>query len=175
MQNHGSPLAVPLVGIRRLVLRVPLSSIHAPRQPLVPGPPSPKKARTCGLECTDSLSSHTRFQTPGFPHREEYLNGRACLCMQPGHAFRSLTAFSTRTRGFLAAETGRPLPLSSRPLMQTHGAWPKGSTLPWTMQNATLGARGASPREVAQVAHAERQWHMHGGKTSPPQRQRRRS
>ena len=32
------------------------------------------------------------------------------------------------------------------------------------MQNATLGARGASPREVA---HAERRWRMHGGKTHP--------
>jgi hypothetical protein len=74
---------------------------------------------------------------------------------------------------FLAAETGHPLPLLSRPLQQTHGAWPKGSTLPCTMQNATLGARGASPREVA---HAERRWRMHGGsKTRPPQRQRRRS
>ena len=31
----------------------------------------------------------------------------------------------------------------------------KGSTLPWTMQNAILGARGASPSEVA---HAERRW-----------------
>ena len=68
-------------------------------------------------------------------------------------------------RGFLAAETGRPLPLSSRPLKQTHGAWPKGSTLPCTMQNATLGARGASPREVA---HAERRWRMHGGNKTPP-------
>ena len=76
-------------------------------------------------------------------------------------------------RGFLAAKTGRPLPLFSRPLKQTHGASPKGSTLPCTMQNATLGARGASPREVA---HAERRWRMHGGsKTRPPQRQRRRS
>ena len=68
------------------------------------------------------------------------------------------------SRGFLAAETGRPLPLPSRPLKQTHGASPKGSTLPCTMQNATLGARGASPREVA---HAERRWRMHGGKTHP--------
>jgi hypothetical protein len=41
------------------------------------------------------------------------------------------------SRGFLAAETGRPLPLFSRSLKQTHGAWPKGSTLPCTMQNAT--------------------------------------
>jgi hypothetical protein len=32
------------------------------------------------------------------------------------------------------------------------------------MQNATLGARGASPREVA---HAERRWRRHGGKTNP--------
>ena len=75
--------------------------------------------------------------------------------------------------GFLAAETGRPLPLSSRPLKQTHGASSKSSTLPCTMQNATLGARGASPREVA---HAERRWRMHGGsKKHPRQRQRRRS
>ena len=65
---------------------------------------------------------------------------------------------------FLVAETGRPLPLFSRPLKQTHGAWPKGSTLPCTMQNATLDARGASPREVA---HAERRWRRHGGKTPP--------
>ena len=71
------------------------------------------------------------------------------------------------SRGFLAAETGRPLPLFSRPLKQTHGASPKGSTLPCTMQNATLGARGASPREVA---HAERRWRMHGGNKTPPRR-----
>ena len=70
-------------------------------------------------------------------------------------------------RGFLAAETGRPLPLFSRPLKQTHGASPKGSTLPCTMQNATLGARGASPREVA---HAERRWRRHGGSKTPPRR-----
>jgi hypothetical protein len=69
------------------------------------------------------------------------------------------------SRGFLAAETWRPLPLPSRPLKQTHGASPKGSTLPCTMQNATLGARGASPREVA---HAERRWRMHGGNKTPP-------
>ena len=68
---------------------------------------------------------------------------------------------------FLAAETGRPLLLFSRPLKQTHGASPKGSTLPCTMQNATLGARGASPREVA---HAERRWRMHGGNKTPPRR-----
>ena len=71
------------------------------------------------------------------------------------------------SRGFLAAETGRPLPLFSRPLKQTHGASPKGSTLPCTMQNATLGARGASPREVA---HAERRWRMHGGSKTHPRR-----
>jgi hypothetical protein len=64
-----------------------------------------------------------------------------------------------------------PLPLFSRPLKQTHGASPKGSTLPCTMQNATPGARGASPSEVA---HAERWWCMEGRRT-PPQRQRRRS
>ena len=66
---------------------------------------------------------------------------------------------------FLAAETGRPLPLFSRPLKQTHGASPKGNTLPCTMQNATLGARGDSPREVA---HAEQRWRMHGGSKTPP-------
>ena len=66
-----------------------------------------------------------------------------------------------------AAETGRPLPLFSRLLKQTHGASPNGSTLPCTMQNATLGARGASPREVA---HAERRWRMHGGNKTPPRR-----
>ena len=71
------------------------------------------------------------------------------------------------SRGSLAAETGRPLPLFSRPLKQTHGAWPKGSTLPCTMQNATLGARGASTREVA---HAERRWRMHGGSKTHPRR-----
>jgi hypothetical protein len=64
----------------------------------------------------------------------------------------------------LRNETGR-LPLFSRPLKQTHGASPKGSTLPCTMQNATLGARGASPREVA---HAERRWRMHGRNKTPP-------
>ena len=42
-----------------------------------------------------------------------------------------------------------------------------GSTLPCTMQNATLGARGASPREVV---HAERRWRMHGGSKTHPQR-----
>ena len=51
-----------------------------------------------------------------------------------------------RPEAACAAETGRPLPLFSRPLQQTHGASPKGSTLPFTMQNETLGARGASPR-----------------------------
>ena len=71
------------------------------------------------------------------------------------------------SRGFLAAETGRSLPLFSRPLKQTRGAWPKGSTLPCTMQNTTLAARGASPREVA---HAERRWRMHGGNKTPPRR-----
>ena len=68
------------------------------------------------------------------------------------------------SRGFLAAETGRPLPLPSRQLKQTHGASSKGSTLPFTTQNTTLGARGASPREVA---HAERRWRMDGGYTPP--------
>jgi hypothetical protein len=71
------------------------------------------------------------------------------------------------SRGFLAAETGRSLPLFSRPLKQTRGAWPKGSTLPCTMQNTTLAARGASPREVA---HAERRWRMHGGYKTHPRR-----
>ncbi len=33
------------------------------------------------------------------------------------------------------------------------------------MQNTILGARGASPREVA---HAERRWRMHGGNNPPP-------
>ena len=42
-----------------------------------------------------------------------------------------------------------------------------GSTLPCTMQNATLGARGASPREVV---HAERRWRMHGGSKTHPRR-----
>jgi hypothetical protein len=69
-----------------------------------------------------------------------------------------------RPEAACAAETGRPLPLFSRPLQQTHGASPKGSTLPFTMQNETLGARGASPR---QVAHAERRWRMHGGNKTP--------
>ena len=40
-----------------------------------------------------------------------------------------------------AAETGRPLLLRSRPLKLTHGQM--GGTLPCTMRNATLGARGA--------------------------------
>ena len=35
------------------------------------------------------------------------------------------------------------------------------------MQNATLGARGASRREVA---YAERQWRMHGGSKTHPRR-----
>jgi hypothetical protein len=61
-------------------------------------------------------------------------------------------------------DRARPLPLFSRPLKQTHGASAKGSTLPCNMQNATLGARRVSPREVA---HAELRWRMHGGKTHP--------
>jgi hypothetical protein len=80
----------------------------------------------------------------------------------PGGFFRGFLAVDSEAA--CAAEAGRSLPLPSRPLKQTHGALPKGSTLPCTMQNATLGARGASPREDA---HAERRWHMHGGKTHP--------
>jgi hypothetical protein len=44
---------------------------------------------------------------------------------------------------------------------------PEGSTLPCTMQNETLGVRGASPREVA---HAERRWRRHGGNKTQPRR-----
>jgi len=108
-----------------------------------------------------------------------FSNGFPGLTAMPprpvGRLMRTATNESEERPGeaACAAETGRPLPLFSRPLKQTHGASPKGSTLPCTMQNATLGARGASPREVA---HAERRCRMHGeSKTHTPQRQRRRS
>ncbi len=64
---------------------------------------------------------------------------RSLLRMPPycRHGCKLMAVPRGLSRGFLAAETGRPLPLPSLPLKQTHGAWPKGSTLPCTMQNAT--------------------------------------
>ena len=64
-----------------------------------------------------------------------------------------------------AAETGRPLLLCLRPLKQTHGQM--GGTLPCTMRNATLGARGAFAFPRGEVAHAERRWRMRGGGKTP--------
>jgi len=43
----------------------------------------------------------------------------------------------------------------------------RAARCPARCRNATLGARGASPREVA---HAERRWRMHGGNKTPPRR-----
>jgi hypothetical protein len=60
-------------------------------------------------------------------------------------------------RGFSSGGDRAPSAPVIAAVEATHGAWPKGSTLPCTMQNATLGARGASPREVA---HAERRWRI---------------
>ncbi len=88
-----------------------------------------------------------------------------------GHLMRTPTNESEERPGkaACAAETGRPLPLFSRPLKQTHGASPihrrKAARCPARCRNATLGARGASLREVV---HAERRWRMHGGNKTPP-------
>ena len=72
-----------------------------------------------------------------------------------------------------AAETGRPLLLCLRPLKQTHGQM--GGTLPCTMRNATLGARGAFafPRVRSRMLSGGGACAA-GARPPPPQRQRRR-
>ena len=65
----------------RGIWRISPIGIHELRRPQATGVASPrsaKKACTCGQEAKLSLSTHTRLQTSGFPHREESPFSRAC-------------------------------------------------------------------------------------------------
>ena len=65
-----------------------------------------------------------------------------------------------------AAETGRPLLLSSRPLNQTYGASPNGQHA--ALHNAERETRCAGSLTALELVHAERRWRMHGeSKTTP--------
>ena len=139
---------------RRISSRTSISYCFSTSIHTLPFQSEASSART-SLACFSTRPSHRTcyelvarpFRSPAFAlssRMPPYCRHGCKLMAVPRGFFRGFLAVDTEAA--CAAEAGRSLPLPSRPLKQTHGASPKGSTLPCTMQNATLGARGASHR-----------------------------
>ena len=91
--------------------------------------------------------------------------GRGCRVLGR-HGCKLMAVPRGFSRGFPAAETGRPLLLSSRPLNQTYGASPNGQHA--ALHNAERETRCAGSLTALELVHAERRWRMHGeSKTTP--------